>query len=107
MGNHDYSYYVDADPDEQVGIEKRVQDFERSLGWQLLNNEHRVVYRGQDSIYIAGTENYDKPKRTSVAKSLASIKPGNFILMLQHIPTQWKIWFLLKLMRCMDLKIRF
>ena len=46
--------------------------------------------RGQDSIYIAGTENYDKPKRTSVAKSLASIKPGNFILMLQHIPTQWK-----------------
>lgn len=90
LGNHDYSYYFDADPDEQVEIEKRVQDFERSLGWQLLNNEHRVVYRGQDSIYIAGTENYDKPKRTSVAKSLASIKPGNFILMLQHIPTQWK-----------------
>lgn len=56
LGNHDYSYYVDADPDEQVEIEKRVQDFERSLGWQLLNNEHRVVYRGQDSIYIAGTE---------------------------------------------------
>lgn len=90
LGNHDYSYYVDADPDEQVEIEKRVQDFERSLGWQLLNNEHQVLHRGQDSIYIAGTENYDKPKRTSVAKSLASIKPGNFILMLQHIPTQWK-----------------
>lgn len=90
LGNHDYSYYVDAEPQEKVVIEKQVQDFERSLGWHLLNNEHVVIRRGQDSIYLAGTENYDKPKRTSVAKALYGIRPGNFILMLQHIPTQWK-----------------
>ena len=90
LGNHDYSYYVDGTPGEKREVEKKVQDFERSLGWRLLNNEHVVVRRGLDSIYLAGTENYDKPKRTSVAKALYGIKPGNFVLMLQHIPTQWK-----------------
>lgn len=91
LGNHDYSYYVSsASPEEKVAIEQQVQDYERSLGWHLLNNQHVVVRRGQDSIFVAGTENYDKPKRTSVAKALHGIKPGNFILMLQHIPTQWK-----------------
>lgn len=90
LGNHDYSYYVDGTPEEKLVLERKVQDFERSLGWRLLNNEHVVVRRGQDSIYLAGTENYDKPKRTNVAKALYGIKPGNFVLMLQHIPTQWK-----------------
>lgn len=90
LGNHDYSYYVDATPREKTVIEKQVQTFERNLGWRLLNNEHVVIRRGQDSIYLAGTENYDKPKHTSVSKALYGIKPGNFVLMLQHIPTQWK-----------------
>lgn len=90
LGNHDYSYYVDGTPEEKEKIERDVQRFERSLGWRLLNNEHVVVRRGSDSLYLAGTENYDKPKRTSVAKALYGIKPGNFVLMLQHIPTQWK-----------------
>ena len=90
LGNHDYSYYVEGTPEEKLKLEKTVQTFERSLGWRLLNNEHVTIHHGQDSIYLAGTENYDKPKRTSVAKSLYGIQPGNFILMLQHIPTQWK-----------------
>ena len=29
-------------------------------------NEHVAVHRGADSIYVAGTENYDNPKRTNV-----------------------------------------
>lgn len=90
LGNHDYSYYVKATAEEKGAIERQVQDFERSLGWRLLNNEHEIVHRGRDSIYVAGTENYDKPKHTDVAKALDGIKPGSFVLMLQHIPTQWK-----------------
>lgn len=90
LGNHDYSYYVDIQPEEKEVFEKKIQDFERGLGWHLLNNEHVVLHRGQDSIYLAGTENYDNPKHTSVSKALYGIHPGNFILMLQHIPTQWK-----------------
>lgn len=91
LGNHDYSWYVDTDDEqEKRQLEQAVQRFERSLGWRLLMNEHVVLHRGGDSIYVAGTENYDKPKRTNVAKALYGIKKGQFVLMLQHIPTQWK-----------------
>ena len=90
LGNHDYSFYVEGTDAEKQALEKEVQVYERNLGWHLLNNEHAVIRRGGDSIYIAGTENYDRPKHTSVAKALYGIRPGNFILMLQHIPTQWK-----------------
>ncbi len=91
LGNHDYSWYVGTDDEqEKRQIELAVQQFERSLGWRLLMNEHVVLHRGGDSIYVAGTENYEKPKRSQVACSLYGIKPGQFVLMLQHIPTQWR-----------------
>lgn len=78
------------DPQEIARIEHQVQKDERDMGWRLLNNEHIVLHRGGDSIYVAGTENYNKPKRTNVAKALYGIRKGQFVLMLQHIPTQWK-----------------
>lgn len=90
LGNHDYSYYVDTTRVNKDSIERQVRLMEAKMGWRLLNNEHVVVRRGTDSIYVAGTENYDKPKHTQVARSLYGIRRGNFVLMLQHIPTQWK-----------------
>lgn len=93
LGNHDYTWYLDIDDDDvgqKAKIEAEVRQYEKQMGWRLLNNEHVVLHRGADSIYVAGTENYDKPKRTQVAKSLYGIKPGQFVLMLQHIPTQWR-----------------
>lgn len=91
LGNHDYTYYMDVDDKQEIAaLEKRMQDFQRSCGWHLLMNEHVAVHRGADSIYVAGTENYDKPKRTNVRKALYGIRPGSFVLMLQHIPKQWR-----------------
>ena len=91
LGNHDYTYYMDVDdPQEIKRIEHQVQQDERDMGWRLLNNEHITLHRGGDSIFVAGTENYDKPRRTNIAKALYGIKPGQFVLMLQHIPTQWE-----------------
>ena len=93
LGNHDYTWYLDIDDDDvdqKAKIEAEVRQYEKQMGWRLLNNEHVVLHRGADSIYVAGTENYDKPKRTQVAKALYGIKPGQFVLMLQHIPTQWR-----------------
>lgn len=53
-------------------------------------NEHFVLHRGKDSIYVAGTENFKKPSRAEVAQALYGIKKGQFVLMLQHIPEMWK-----------------
>lgn len=93
LGNHDYTWYLGLDDDEEAEkarIEAKVRQSEKEMGWRLLNNEHIALHRGADSIYVAGTENSDKPKRTCVSKALYGIKPGQFVLMLQHMPKQWR-----------------
>lgn len=90
LGNHDYSYYVDASPEEADSLERQVRNDEIDMGWHLLDNAHVVVRRGGDSIFVVGTGNYEKPSHSEVSKALYGIRKGNFILMLQHIPTQWK-----------------
>lgn len=90
LGNHDYSYYVDADSLTCLRQEQETRRLEWQMGWHLLLNEHAVVHRGSDSIYVAGTENFKKPAHANVAKALRGIRPGSFVLMLQHIPTQWE-----------------
>lgn len=90
LGNHDYSYYVDADTLTKQAYEREVKSFEREVGWHLLNNKHAVVCRGKDSIFVAGTENYEKPDHANIAKALYGIRQGSFVLMLQHIPKQWR-----------------
>ncbi len=90
LGNHDYSYYLDADTITKLASEREVETFERALGWRLLNNEHVAIRRGKDSIIVAGTGNYEKPEKSNVAKSLYGIRKGTFVLMLQHNPKQWE-----------------
>ena len=88
LGNHDYTYYMNVDDEEEIRrIEEKVQQtWNGRCGWHLLMNEHFVLHRGKDSIYVAGTENFKKPSRTEVAQALYGIKKGQFVLMLQHIP---------------------
>lgn len=91
LGNHDYTYYMNVDDEAEIRrIEEKVQQTEREMGWHLLMNEHFVLQRGKDSIYVAGTENFKKPSRAEVAQALYGIKKGQFVLMLQHIPEMWK-----------------
>lgn len=91
LGNHDYTYYMNVDDEAEIRrIEEKVQQTEREMGWHLLMNEHFVLHRGKDSIYVAGTENFKKPSRAEVAQALYGIRKGQFVLMLQHIPEMWK-----------------
>lgn len=91
LGNHDYTYYMNVDDEAEIRrIEEKVQQTEREMGWHLLMNEHCVLHRGKDSIYVAGTENFKKPSRAEVAQALYGIQKGQFVLMLQHIPEMWK-----------------
>lgn len=90
LGNHDYSYYMKGTPVEQTVVEKKVKEIEWQLGWHLLLNEKTTIYHGKDSIIVAGTENFEKPARMEVAKSLYGIKRGSFVLMLQHNPKVWE-----------------
>jgi predicted MPP superfamily phosphohydrolase len=99
LGNHDYDRYQSADESTKRANCLAIQQFERSIGWQLLMNEHRVIRRDSDSLVVAGMENWSKaermPRKGDVAQTLNSPSsiihhPSDFVLMLQHDPTCWR-----------------
>ena len=105
LGNHDYAVYQDCDEAEKTANCQKTITALRNMGFNLLLNEHRVIYRDSDSIVIAGMENWGNVKRMprngDVKKTLAGIKTVNsqqlaanshnpFIVMLQHDPSCWR-----------------
>lgn len=89
LGNHDYCEYIDEEPMVEAAYCREMITRQRQLGWQLLLNEHKVVYRGGDSIVVAGEENLEKPARADFAKTMDKVNKGAFVVMLQHNPEAW------------------
>ena len=93
LGNHDYSLYIKANPAIGMANERETANYERQLGWTLLRNEHRAVYRGQDSIIIAGEENDGRkpfPMKADLSKTLRGVSASAYIVMLQHDQSAWR-----------------
>lgn len=94
MGNHDYSDYVKATLSEKKANVQHTMDAQRSLGWRMLNNENVVVHRGNDSIYLAGEENWSLakhfPRRGNIESTWKGIRDSSFVVLLSHDPTAWK-----------------
>ena len=92
LGNHDYDKYLyqkdglNTEPcRETIALEKR-------MGWHLMQNEHHIIKRGNDSITIAGMDNDGDgkrfPQRGNVKKALRGATP--FVIMLEHDPSAWR-----------------
>ena len=93
LGNHDYSSYVNwKTPQDSINDFQKLLDIYDSMGWRVLRNEHVWLRRGNDSIVLAGVENYSS-KRTKrwenladTRKALRGVSPSNFIVMISHNP---------------------
>ena len=94
LGNHDYATYLDCDEATKKQNDLKTQQLERQMGWTLLMNEHRIIRRGNDSIVIAGMENWGVQKRMprngDVGKTMKGVSPKSFTVMLQHDPNAWR-----------------
>ena len=93
MGNHDYSSYIRVTNRERAALVARTRQTQRSFGWQLLENENRLIYRSNDSIYIVGEENWGKapfPQYGNIKKALSGVDTQSFIIMLSHDPNAWR-----------------
>jgi uncharacterized protein len=79
LGNHDYGDYADWE-----SLEKKQANFEAILnaqkdaGFQLLNNEHVVLTKDTDSIYLAGVENWGHQPFPQYADLEAAIRWNTF-----------------------------
>lgn len=93
LGNHDYGNYTDwNDARKKTENFQKIVDAHQKFGFKILNNENAKIVRGNDSIYIAGVENWGHPpfpQYANLDKALASIPSGSFIILLSHDPAHW------------------
>ena len=99
LGNHDYGDYFKWQSDSAKAADRRhLADLQRALGWDLLNNDTRYIYKegrhGQrDSIAIVGVENIGDPP-FPVYGDLDAAYPGDladdvFKILMSHNPAHW------------------
>lgn len=94
MGNHDYSMYLQYPSEKERAADvEELKHRQKSYGWTLLLNDHRVIRRGMDSLVIAGVENDGRPPFPSygdLPKAMKGLKSSCFTVLLSHDPTHWR-----------------
>lgn len=93
-GNHDYGDYARWKTEQE-----RVQSFNElmtlmtdSLGWQVLNNRSIALRRQNDSIDIAGVENWGEPpfkQLGNLKAALANVSDSTYTILLSYNPRHW------------------
>lgn len=94
LGNHDYGSYYRFwnNKEEEETSFQELLDRQTNMGWILLNNEHRFIYKDNDSIAIIGVENEGEPP-FSQHGDLPKAKKGTedcFQILLSHNPSHWR-----------------
>lgn len=95
LGNHDYCEYRHATtPDESPARSlTRLVEAERQMGWNVLRNEWRSLYRGGDSIAIIGVENDGRspfPARADLRRATRGLDSSVYKILLSHDPSHWR-----------------
>ncbi len=93
LGNHDGSFYVDGDYVDKAINEERTIGLQQDMGWRVLVNSRRYLYRGQDSIVMAGMANDGEgrfPANGNINNALWNVNRNQFVVMLEHDPTSWR-----------------
>lgn len=100
LGNHDYGDYVDWNSmkDKELNL-LRLKDYQRKMGWKMLNNSSEYLHEGKDSILLIGVENWGEPPFPQYGDLAIALPPdsgkglhqndGNFKLLLSHNPEHW------------------
>ena len=112
LGNHDYGDYVVWDdynaldaaqskrekgfyrsPLQQANLERLMQHH-KSIGWDLLLNEHRVIEKDGEKLAIVGVENWSNkgrfPKYGKLGEALKGSENIGSKLLLSHDPSHWR-----------------
>lgn len=94
LGNHDYGDYTewssDAAREHNLNMTKQLI---RESGFRLLLNEHVYIRNGNDSICIAGVENWGKPpfpQYGDLSKAILGVSDSIFCILLSHDVSHWK-----------------
>ncbi|MGL5979279.1 MAG: metallophosphoesterase [Phocaeicola sp.] len=94
MGNHDYcTYGFNNTALKSKRNTLDLQERQRTMGWDLLLNEHRTIRRGEDSLVIVGVENDGAPPFPAygdLKKALKGVSAESYQIVLSHDPSHWR-----------------
>ncbi len=95
LGNHDYGDYVvwESESAKQKNFND-ILEHHKSLGWDLLMDEHRIIEKNGDKIAILGIQNWSNigkfPKYGNLEKAYKGTEDIPVKLLLSHDPTHWR-----------------
>lgn len=101
LGNHDYGDYIDwpskRDKAENMQL---MYEWQRIIGWDLLNNTHRQLIHNADTLQLIGVENWGEPPFHQYGHltdacpidkdSLRNLRDGRFKILMTHNPEHWR-----------------
>jgi predicted MPP superfamily phosphohydrolase len=93
LGNHDMGDYMKWDTlGGQHSRTDEVANIETAMGFSVLRNTHVVLHKNNDSIVLAGVDNWGLPpfkKYGNLNQALSGFSPNAFTILLSHDPTHW------------------
>jgi predicted MPP superfamily phosphohydrolase len=93
LGNHDYGHYFKW-PSENAweANMNKLYGYHDSMGFRLLKNQYVEIKKGNDSIILAGVENWGKPpfhQYGDLDKTFQNNSNKQFIILMSHDPSHW------------------
>lgn len=93
LGNHDYGEYgVWKNLDEQRNNIPNLIQHEKKAGFEMLRNEHRVIDRNGEKLYILGVENWGIPpfpQFGDLDKAAAGVPAEAAKILMSHDPSHF------------------
>jgi predicted MPP superfamily phosphohydrolase len=94
LGNHDYGdYHQWPNPAAKAQNFEDLKSIHRSLGWDLLMNEHRTIKVKDTFFNVVGVENYSASPRFhkygDLVKATEGMPKDTFNVLLSHDPSHW------------------
>jgi predicted MPP superfamily phosphohydrolase len=93
LGNHDYGHYFKWPSEEAWAANMdKLYSYHDIMGFRLLRNQCVEIKKGNDSIVLAGVENWGKPpfhQYGDLYKTFQNNSNGQFTILMSHDPSHW------------------
>lgn len=99
LGNHDYGDYIDwSNKKDHKANKDLLVEWEKKMGWKLLNNDHVFLKKGSDTIALIGVENWGEPPFSEYGNLIGSysskkknihLNDSHFKILMSHNPEHW------------------
>lgn len=93
LGNHDYGDYAEWKSKEEkaANIPSLIQ-FQKEAGFEMLRNEHRIIEKNGEKLYILGVENWGEkpfPQYGDLDKATLGVPADAAKILMSHDPTHF------------------